>query len=215
MAAFAGTYKPGGRVVDDVTPVAIGGAAVTLDGTLGAVGMAVGRAPLVAFWTLETGTLVRLVRFADPGVANEHAPTALAFSANGKVLAEGRDDGVVVLWNVDEARYVALLKTGVVSVRALAFSPAGDDRLLVAGSRLELWDVRNPSQLWNAASANGAHVAACPDGSVWAMSRDGFGADTDLRDAQGNVLVTLPQGGPLHFSRDGGRLMVGRRIYSQ
>lgn len=208
-----GTYRPGERVVDDVTPVVLGAASITLDGSVGAVGMAVGRAPLVAFWNLETAALVRLVRFADPTVPNEGAPTALAFSVDGGVLAEGRDDGVVVVWNVAEARYSTILKTGAGAVRSLAWSPAGDDRLLVAGSRLELWDVAAKAQLWTAGSSNGAHVAPCPDGSLFAVSRSGFGADTELRDRAGALVGTLPQGGPLHFARDGGRLMVGRRIY--
>ncbi|WP_158891622.1 helix-turn-helix domain-containing protein [Amycolatopsis anabasis] len=73
---------------------------------------------------------------------------ALALSADGTLLAIGREDGGIGLWNVaDPARPVDLgiLRTHAKAVRSLAFAPAG--RLLVTGSddfTSQLWDLSGP-----------------------------------------------------------------------
>jgi WD40 repeat protein len=74
---------------------------------------------------------------------------SVAFSPDGKILADGATDGTVWLWDFNDRHRPALLATltgPTGQVFSVAFSPSG--RTLVAGSAdgtVRLWDTSPPT----------------------------------------------------------------------
>ena len=84
----------------------------------------------------QTGTLMRRLAKHDAQV------NALAFSANGRLLASGSDDRTAIIWQIDSGKSKHILKGHDQTVRAVAFSPEGN--LLATGSgnaSVVLWEV--------------------------------------------------------------------------
>jgi len=75
------------------------------------------------------------------GVGTPTTVNSLSLSGDGKLLAAGKDFGRVVLWDLQERKFLRAFETGQGIVRAVALSP--DGKLLVTGgnSELKLWDV--------------------------------------------------------------------------
>lgn len=179
------------------------------------------RLPTVAIWDAATGEIDALLRFADPGLSAGVSPgNALAFSPSGKLLAEGRQGGTIILWNVDEGREIRIIETELGSVQDLDFANRGADELLVVAGheQMSLWRLASggafePERLWIA--SHGANsVALAPDGSAIAAERDRE-RDTLLIDTvDGGDLRTFDTTGPVHFDPRGGRLLAGGTIYS-
>lgn len=194
--------------VDDTTAVSAGAVALTPDGSALAVAMAVQDTPLVALWDTQMGAARHLLRFVDDAVAVNERATALAFSANGALLVEGRRDGTLVVWNVEEGRYIHLIQGGVGALTALQFTPEGD--VLAAGMNgLERWRLEVPERQWRQ-DGSSSGFAISPDGAVIASRENGI----VLRDAaNGQMLRRLDGQGRVHFSPDGRRLLAGRVIY--
>ncbi len=104
---------------------------------------------------------------------------ALAFSADGKVLACGCKDELIPLWNPGTGRRVDVLAGHGSATAALAFSPAG--RLLAGlgyDETLRLWDVttgQEQAHMDKPAWQNSAEVLAfSPDGRTIASGGLGF-----------------------------------------
>jgi WD40 repeat protein len=79
---------------------------------------------------------------AKPAMTYAEPPRALAFSADGGLLAVGMFDGTVRLLTVVDWREIAVMKGHERSVETVAFSP--DSRILATGSgdwTVALWDV--------------------------------------------------------------------------
>ncbi|MCB9550108.1 MAG: hypothetical protein H6706_30230 [Myxococcales bacterium] len=197
-------------IVDDTTGLATGGVALTEDGAELAVAMAVEGEPLVASWSTADGAARHLLRFVDPAVASNTQATALAFSPDGRLLAEGRVGGLVVLWNVAEGRYVHLLQTQVGEVTALAFPPTGEPVLLVGGAGLELWELEAARRRWREPRSAPGSLAISADGLTLAV---GGGAVSLRRMADGVEIRALDGTGRVHFSPDGHRLLAGAILY--
>jgi len=84
----------------------------------------------------HTGTLIKRLSKHDAAV------NAVAFSANGRLLASGSDDRTAIIWDTDSGKPKHILKGHDQTVRAVAFSP--DGTLLASGSgnsSVVLWDV--------------------------------------------------------------------------
>jgi WD40 repeat protein len=67
---------------------------------------------------------------------------AIAFSADGKLMATGSDDRTAIIWEVEGGKARRTLKGHDFTVTSVAFSPGND--LLAAGSAnasVALWDV--------------------------------------------------------------------------
>jgi serine/threonine protein kinase/WD40 repeat protein len=104
---------------------------------------------------LETGRVVRRLHHPDD-------VEALAWSADGRLLAAGCDDRNVHVWDTELGKPQAVLEGHQKWVTGLAFSPAGD---LLASCALDgttrLWDPVSGRQL---VSAPGACLRFSPDG---------------------------------------------------
>lgn len=84
----------------------------------------------------QTGTFIKKLAKHDAAV------NALAFSADGRLLASGSDDRTAIIWQVDSGKSKHVLKGHDQTVRAVAFSP--DGKLLASGSGnavVVLWEV--------------------------------------------------------------------------
>jgi eukaryotic-like serine/threonine-protein kinase len=81
-------------------------------------------------------------------VSNDLIPGGIAFSPDSSVLAYSRGDGVIVLWDLANAKWLAELEGHERCVSALAFS--WDGSILVSGSRdrtVRVWDVTSRKEL--------------------------------------------------------------------
>src|SRR5207244_5450823 len=86
------------------------------------------------FWDVSDGQLLGKV----PQTA---WVTALAYSADGRTLASGHDDGTVRFWDVASRRMVGEIRAHPEAVSAIAFAPIGD-RVASAGEDrvVKVWD---------------------------------------------------------------------------
>ncbi|MFD0532375.1 WD40 repeat domain-containing protein [Kitasatospora arboriphila] len=115
----------------------------------------------------------------DVGDSQIHA---LAFSADGRLLAGGTGNGLM-LWNGERYQMLPGLVTEVLSV---AFSPDGS--LLAAGcanGSVQLWDVATEKPVRGPLSDDNVPVvslAFSPDGSLLATSSDDYRAQVYARD---------------------------------
>ncbi len=108
--------------------------------------------------------------------------TALALSADGKLLASGASDGTIMLWNAQTRQTLIEkpFKTGNEQIMSLAFSPDGN-ALASSSSGLPditLWNVtdpKNPQQsgtLTSKDAGNPMRLVFSPDGKTLASGND-------------------------------------------
>jgi WD40 repeat protein len=87
-------------------------------------------------WDVPTGQLVNRI-------AQSSWVTAVAFSADGKTIATGHDDGMVRFWDVGSQKFVGEVKAcpKPVPLSAIAFAPRGDYLATVGEDRVvRVWD---------------------------------------------------------------------------
>lgn len=133
--------------------------------------------------TLLSTHLTGLLRGHERGVSG------LAVRPDGRTLATGDTDGVVLLSDLATHRQLASLRAPKIaegSAAGVAFSPDGNT-LAVVGDEVTLWDVTEPTQptlLTTIGDASGPHGAAfTPDGRTLAIGT--------IRDNQGHGQVEL------------------------
>ena len=188
-------------------------AALCLLGVVAGTGAYIGN--LVYVKTVGAQQAAKPVATLSEGLAPGDGVNAVAFSADGGMLAAAYADGTLRLFNPAEAQLVVTLPTDGVAEYGVAFSP--DGHLLAAGSgdgNLHLWNLatdKEKAYQSDGGSVNG--VAFSPDGSLLAT------ADTDgdvrLWDPAtgGSALQPLFKGTTaaygLAFSGDGKLLAAG------
>jgi serine/threonine protein kinase/DNA-binding beta-propeller fold protein YncE len=155
-------------------PSGLRGIAFNPDGRLLAFGVGPfgGRQHPTYVWNIVTGKLTTLTHPADEG------PTAMAFSPDGKLLADTDGNGSTYLWNVATDKLTATLANLAAEANpdGVAFSP--DSKLLAVGA-----ESTGATYLYDVATArlikvlkNGrpdGEVAFSPDGQLLAAATDG------------------------------------------
>jgi WD40 repeat protein len=119
---------------------------------------------------------IHVFNLADPGSSrtfgeSRHFVRSLAFAPHGKMLAVGRDDESVELWDIASERQIANFNVGQGYAASIAFSP--DGRLIATGgadSTVLLWRLRDvlagdgttldAAALWNDLGRDGDVVRA-------------------------------------------------------
>ena len=117
-------------------PEQVANVAIRPDASVAAVA---GRDGTIRVLRIKDGELVQRL------TGHKKRPGALAFSADGKVLASGTDEERSVrLWDLTTARQTLTLEDGFGGPADLAFSPKGD---LIAGSNYDanvrIWDAKS------------------------------------------------------------------------
>lgn len=113
----------------------------------------------VALYNAETGNLIRDLDFEGdyvrdvPGDGGDARSTAVAFSPDGKLIAAGRLDGTVWLWDSETGEHLATFNSQETLVYDLAFNPTrtqiavSSGLSLMSDSRVRVWDVASQSLL--------------------------------------------------------------------
>jgi WD40 repeat protein len=101
---------------------------------------------------------------------------AVAFAPDGKLVATGGDDKLVILWDAEKTKPAAVLKGHTEEVDCLVFSP--DGRVLASGGKdkiIILWDVSGRKQIATLIghTENVHALAFSPDGKVLLSGADG------------------------------------------
>ena len=137
--------------------------------------------------------------------------SALAFDAKSEKLASAAMDGMVKLWNSDQAPHPLTLNGHAVAVQSVAFSPDGER--LMTGSRdgvLKVWDAANGQVTLTleaqrgevnalALSRDGRRLAAAlPDGT--AAIRDVATGAPELKSVVGSAFTALSAPGILKIT---------------
>jgi hypothetical protein len=224
-------------VVDDVTDLKWGPAAVDAQHKRGAVAFAAAGEPFIALYDLESGRIETMLRYAQTGQTTP--ATGLDFSPDGQLLAEVRDQGLCIVWNVAERKHTRLINLEwdpngfPIHGQHVAFTRGEGPYLLIShASGVELWDLEENARLRVAGGLQGrsnlsGHFSLSPDGRiVSAYGPDsGFGLyylNTFEHIRSLNALpinISVPGSGPQStmyglFSPDGRRFALGSVIYA-
>jgi WD40 repeat protein len=121
---------------------------------------ALGHDHRVRLLNAHTGELLRLLEDESGGDIY-----GIALSADGRYLATGSSDSIIVVWALDQARPVQILTGHGRPFTSLAFSPDGE-LLASGGSLTTLWDWRRGLEKFTLARPEGGVVAVAfsPDG---------------------------------------------------
>ena len=93
---------------------------------------------------------VALPEFADSAFAQSQSDMtySVAFSPDGQMFAQGCNNGIIVIWDLDSRKKIATLVGHTALVRSLAFSP--NSKALASASddkTINLWSVPAVEQL--------------------------------------------------------------------
>ncbi|MFN8376668.1 MAG: protein kinase [Anaerolineae bacterium] len=174
-----------------------------------------GAANTISLWTFDGTTLTAV---GEPLTGHSERINALAFSADGTLLASGSGDNSVRIWDVATGQQVGEALSGhSESVSGVAFSP--DGTLLASSSRdgtIRLWDVAThelSGQVLNPNAGRLTDVAFSADGSTLAAATDVRWVilwDVATRRMLGTPLTGhRDQVNALAFSSDGQSLATG------
>ncbi len=169
---------------------------------------------VLSTWNVETGQQRRTLRLNS-------IVSCVAFSPNGKVLANGDMKGKVRLWNVQSGKLLRTLigqSEGEV-VSSVAFSP--DSKMLAVGGgtglsargELRLWDLQTGKLKWSQVPVDDntvESVAFSPDGETLAVGGFGYVTLHDIRNGKAKRTLTQDKlAGNMAFSPDGKLLARG------
>jgi WD40 repeat protein len=172
----------------------------------------------VKLWDAASGEEQRCMAHGDSGigrVVGGEGVASLSFSADGRQVASGGNDGNVKLWGVQSGEEQGCMAHGGCVVVSVCFS--ADGRQVVSGGNegnVKLWDVASGEELgcmahgidWSISlsfSVDGWHLVTggLKDVKLWDVI---FGEDRQACIAHGNEGVTS-----VSFSADGRRVVSG------
>jgi WD40 repeat protein len=195
--------KPELLTTDKITAIAVGS---------GGRIMAVGHDQAIEIWDLQTRQ--RLPSLID----HTDMISAIAISADEKILASSSLDGTIKLWDLPNARLYSTLNSGRAS--ELVFSP--DSRILASSSSVkrwadgafspvgvQVWDVASRQRLYSVGNEPIRSMQFSSDGKLLVT---GDHTKTELWQVQdGDLLKTLDSGEVtgLVFCQDGQTLITG------
>ena len=229
--------RTGEAVVDDVTDLKWGPAAVHAETGRAAVAFSAAGQPFIAVYALETGRIEAMLRYAQSGLAT--AAAGLAFSPDGQLLAEIRDEGLCVVWNVEERKHTRLINLEwdphafPIHGQHVEFTRGEGPYLLLShASGAELWDLEKNERLRAAGGPQGrsnlsGHFSLSGDGRVIAAygPEGGLGlyylkTFEHIRSLNAPLInISTPTSGPQTtlyglFSPDGRRLAIGHVLFA-
>jgi hypothetical protein len=223
-------------VVDDVTELQWGAAAVDAAHNVGAVSFVAAGQPFVALYDLETAKITGMLRYAQSD--HVRAASSLAFSPDGQLLAELRPEGMCIVWNVAERKHTRLIvmewdpRAFPIAAIQVAFTRGlGPYLILTNQARAEVWDLDVPERvrLSEARSRNGFSDVfnVSPDGRLVAAAAADIGGlglyyvdsfefirslvALPVNVGQVGAFRSLPYG---IFSPDGRKIAAGNLVFS-
>ena len=163
--------------------------ALSPDGSI----VAAGRLSETLLWQVHNQQIRRVIEEIKlPNLENK-AIEAISFSPNGNLLASGRNDGTLRIWEVDSGRLLRTMKGHVKSIDDVAFSP--DSRLLAASASniVKLWQVSDGAQIHTLTGHSDfiRQLVFTPDGQFLASSGDWDGTVRIWRVEDGQLVRTL------------------------
>lgn len=137
-------------------------------------------------WDFKTGEVLHTVK-----TGHNAAVWSLAFSPDDRmIVTSGRDDGRLLLWDVQTGKKSGQLTGSLMTTNSLFFSPDGGILVVAGYGTVEVWDVQTRRLLrtWKEKSGN-VFAGLLPNGkTLWTASNDGI----KLRDLRsGRWLRTL------------------------
>lgn len=137
---------------------------------------------------------------------------AMAFSADGSLIASGSSDNTIKLWEATSGQELGALKGHTSVVTSVAFSP--DGKLAASASSdssIRLWDVNTGKQLKSFEHLSAQSIAFSPDGRT--LISGGFGPIKIWEIASGrelsSIIVSSITLNSIALSPDGTLLAVG------
>jgi WD40 repeat protein len=156
----------------------------------------------VKLWSIPDGTLQQIL-VSDRGFDSE-----LVFSPDSRLLAGGFGEvGYVRLWQSSDGTTLQTLP-GRGRVKTLAFSADGQF-LVSGGDNLNVWSLPDGALVQSLAEET-LKVAISANGVL----AQRLASEVRLRTLPDLALLrSIPQGGPIAFSPDGGRILVGAELF--
>ncbi|BAY24132.1 protein kinase [Calothrix sp. NIES-2100] len=142
--------------------------------------------------------------------------TAIALSSDGKILASGNEAGNILIWDLDTAQNIYILKGHLKYITSVAVH--ADTKILASASyyeNIKVWDLRNGTEIYtlkgydgSGYDANIVSLSISPDGKTLITGDDNLPRCVriwDLRNGEETYKSFLPNGNLsfLTFNADG------------
>ena len=168
-------------------------------------------------WDIHTDPPRIVDQFILKGYPTAGLNVRFAFSADGEMLATGREDGLVHMWDLTESKKIRhrfTVNGHKHNIRTLAFSP--DGKMLASGGKdrtLRLWRVAEGTLLFTSTAHKSRvnAVAFSPDGKILASGGNElfFWDPATATQLQANPRKLTARISTLVFSPDSNTLVVG------
>jgi WD40 repeat protein len=116
----------------------------------------------VRLWTPDRLNILRTFVYHSDDI------NTLTFHPNGKYLASGSNDGLIILWSIDQAQPARILKS-VSAIEQLTFTSDGNSLISISyddkqkSDKISIWDIRlaNEMNLINHIPSNRRLLKSC------------------------------------------------------